>query len=129
MRGHAGANVTPVIASNRVGREIGKNRQHIDFFGCSFIADQFGQVVAEAPRQDEAVVTARFDLELIAQQRAELGLFRDRRPELYGPLLTLDGTDSHLALGRSRSAFTEPTAQTADSVRRTVVAGSGLGQG
>jgi N-carbamoylputrescine amidase len=94
MRGHAGANVTPVIASNRVGREIGKNRKHIDFFGSSFIADQFGQVVAEASRRDEAVVTARFDLAAVAQNRAELELFRDRRPDLYGWLLTLDGTNS-----------------------------------
>ena len=91
MRGHAGANVVPVIASNRIGHESGKNRNHIDFFGSSFIADQFGQVVAEAPRREEAVLTASFDLESIAQNRAELGLFRDRRPDLYGPLLTLDG--------------------------------------
>jgi N-carbamoylputrescine amidase len=129
MRGHAGANVTPVIASNRVGREIGKNLDHIDFFGSSFIADQFGQVVAEAPRQDEAVVTARFDLESIAQNRAELGLFRDRRPDLYGSLLTLDGTNSHLTLGRFQSAGAEATAQTADSVRPAIVAQHGPGEG
>ena len=101
MRGHAGANVVPLIASNRVGHEAGRNRNHIDFFGSSFIADQFGHVVAEAPRQDEAVVTARFDLESIAQNRAELGLFRDRRPDLYGSLLSLDGTNAHAALGRT----------------------------
>jgi N-carbamoylputrescine amidase len=104
MRGHAGANVVPVIASNRIGHEVGKNRNHIDFFGSSFIADQLGQVVAEAPRQDEAVVTARFDLESIAQSRAELGLFRDRRPDLYGSLLSLDGTNAHPAPGRPRAA-------------------------
>jgi N-carbamoylputrescine amidase len=98
MRGHAGANVVPVIASNRVGQEIGNNLTHINFFGCSFIADQFGQVVAEAPRQNEGVVTARFDLASIARNRDELGLFRDRRPDLYGSLLSLDGTSSHPAL-------------------------------
>jgi N-carbamoylputrescine amidase len=118
-----------VIASNRVGREIGRNRDHVDFFGSSFIADQFGQVVAEAPRQDEAVVTARFDLESIAQNRAELGLFRDRRPDLYGSLLTLDGTDSHPAFGRSQSAGAEATAPTAGGVRPAIVAQLGPGEG
>ncbi len=49
-------------------------------------------------------MTARFDLESIAQNRAELGLFRDRRPDLYAPLLSLDGANSHPALGRSSSA-------------------------
>jgi N-carbamoylputrescine amidase len=91
MRGHAGANIVPVIASNRVGREVGLREHHLEFFGSSFIADQFGQLVVEAGRQGEAVVTAGFDLESIALQRAELGLFRDRRPELYQSLLSLDG--------------------------------------
>jgi N-carbamoylputrescine amidase len=129
MRGHAGANVVPVIASNRIGHEVGKNRNHIDFFGSSFIADQFGQVVAEAPRQEEAVVTARFDLEAIAQNCAELGLFRDRRPDLYGSLLSLDGTHSHLALGRSSSAGAEATVRAADRVRPTAVALRDSGEG
>lgn len=95
MRGHAGANIVPVIASNRVGREDGRNQNHLEFFGSSFIADQFGQLVVEAGRRGEAVVTARFDLDSIAEQRAALGLFRDRRPELYQSLLSLDGMNSH----------------------------------
>jgi N-carbamoylputrescine amidase len=37
------------------------------------------------------VLTATFDLDAIAENRAAWGLFRDRRPELYGPLRTLDG--------------------------------------
>ena len=97
MRGHAGANVVPVIASNRLGRESGRNQSHVDFFGSSFITDQYGQIVAEAGRQDEAAVIAAFDLEAIAQNRAELGLFRDRRPELYASLLSMDGVHSPAA--------------------------------
>ena len=58
----------------------------------SFIADQTGAKVAEADRETETVVTASFDLAAIRAQRAAWGLFRDRRPDLYGPLLTLDGT-------------------------------------
>jgi N-carbamoylputrescine amidase len=82
MQGHAGANMVPVIASNRVGFERNEDGD-IMFYGSSFIADQFGAVVAQAGREEEAVITATFDLDEIAPQRASWGLFRDRRPELY----------------------------------------------
>src|SRR5690606_25086424 len=91
MQGHAAANVTPLIASNRIGRETGADGQSITFYGSSFIADQEGALVAQAGRAEEAVLTASFDLAAIAAQRAAWGLFRDRRPDLYRPLLTLDG--------------------------------------
>ncbi|PTR11992.1 MULTISPECIES: N-carbamoylputrescine amidase [unclassified Novosphingobium] len=90
MQGHAGANMVPVIASNRVGFETNQDGD-ITFYGSSFIADQFGAVVAQAPRQGEAVITASFDLDEIAPQRAGWGLFRDRRPELYGVIGTYGG--------------------------------------
>lgn len=83
MQGHAGANMVPVIAANRVGFERNEDGD-IAFYGSSFIADQFGAVVAQAGREEEAVITATFDLDEIAPQRASWGLFRDRRPELYG---------------------------------------------
>lgn len=51
-------------------------------------------VAAEAGGADEEVVTATFDLDAIRQMRANWGVFRDRRPDLYGPLLTLDGADT-----------------------------------
>jgi N-carbamoylputrescine amidase len=50
--------------------------------------------VAEAPRDADAVLTATFDLDDLAVQRTAWGLFRDRRPDLYGPILTLDGTSN-----------------------------------
>ncbi len=90
MQGHAGANMVPVIASNRVGFETNQDGD-ITFYGSSFIADQFGAVVSQAPRQGEAVITASFDLDEIAPQRAGWGLFRDRRPELYGVIGTYGG--------------------------------------
>jgi N-carbamoylputrescine amidase len=90
MQGHAGANLTPLVASNRVGHEIGKTTE-ITFYGSSFIADNTGQKVAEAGRDGEAVLTATFDLGELRRLRSSWGLFRDRRPDLYGPLLTLDG--------------------------------------
>jgi N-carbamoylputrescine amidase len=90
MQGHAGANLMPVVAANRVGREAGRTCE-ITFYGSSFIADNTGALVAEAGRDGEAVVIATFDREQLRTQRAAWGLFRDRRPELYGPILTLDG--------------------------------------
>jgi len=90
MQGHAAANMTPLVASNRIGREEGESCA-LTFYGSSFIADETGAKVAEAPRDARAVITVRFDLDAIRAARASWGLFRDRRPDLYGPLLTLDG--------------------------------------
>ncbi|MCJ7997467.1 N-carbamoylputrescine amidase [Rhizobium cremeum] len=91
MQGHAAANVVPVIASNRIGTEPGRKGTELTFYGSSFIADQTGAKIAEADRRSETVLTATFDLDGIAKQRTAWGLFRDRRPELYEPLLTMDG--------------------------------------
>ncbi|MEX2626242.1 MAG: N-carbamoylputrescine amidase [Ilumatobacteraceae bacterium] len=93
MQGHAGANLVPIVASNRFDHEVGHTTE-ITFYGSSFIADATGAKVAEAPRDAEAVLTATFDLDALEAQRAAWGLFRDRRPDLYHPLLTLDGTSN-----------------------------------
>lgn len=90
MIGHAACNLVPVIASNRVGVEV-QGQSQITFYGSSFICDNTGTKVAEANRTEETVLTATFDLEKLLDQRLEWGLFRDRRPNLYGPLMTLDG--------------------------------------
>ncbi|HVJ34780.1 MAG TPA: N-carbamoylputrescine amidase [Terriglobia bacterium] len=89
MQGHAGANMVPLIASNRIGREVGESCT-LTFYGRSFIADPLGALV-EAAGDEEAILTATFDLDEIRTQRAAWGLFRDRRPELYTALMTLDG--------------------------------------
>ncbi|WP_119460191.1 carbon-nitrogen hydrolase [Rhodospirillaceae bacterium SYSU D60014] len=90
MQGHAASNLTPLIAANRVGRESGEFGT-TDFWGRSFVAGPTGEIVVEAGSEDQEVITASFDLEAIREKRATWGLFRDRRPDLYGPLLTLDG--------------------------------------
>lgn len=87
MQGHAAANIMPVIASNRIGHEVQKDSE-MTFYGSSFIADETGGLVAEADRETESVITAEFDLDAVAQKRREWGVFRDRRPEMYGTLLT-----------------------------------------
>ena len=90
MQGHAGANVMPLVAANRIGEERGESCA-ITFYGSSFIAGPTGEIVAQAGRDEEAVLTASFDLDAIAAMRASWGVFRDRRPDLYAPLQTLDG--------------------------------------
>jgi N-carbamoylputrescine amidase len=83
MVGHAVSNIVPVIAANRIGQE---ERQ--SFYGHSFITDVRGNIVSELGSEDRGVITHSFDLELVRRQRAAFGFFRDRRPELYGPLQT-----------------------------------------
>jgi N-carbamoylputrescine amidase len=92
MQGHAAANYVPLAAANRVGVEHGRASE-MTFYGSSFIADPTGEIVAELNRDEEGVAVARFDLAEIAKARASWGLFRDRRPELYAPILTADGGD------------------------------------
>lgn len=86
MQGHAAANIMPVIASNRIGTET-DDESSMTFYGSSFIADQTGTIVEEADRETEAVLVHEFDLDAIAQMRREWGVFRDRRPEMYGTLM------------------------------------------
>jgi N-carbamoylputrescine amidase len=96
QQGHAAANVMPLIASNRYGVERSlqdPEKLFIRFYGSSFITDHTGDKVAEAGEAGEAVLTATFDLEDIAKQRASWGVFRDRRPDLYGALVSYDGAD------------------------------------
>lgn len=90
MQGHAAANLMPVVASNRTGVEQGKSCA-LTFYGSSFIAGPTGEIVAQAQREGDAVLLANFDLDAVAAARRGWGLFRDRRPDLYAPLVTLDG--------------------------------------
>lgn len=92
MLGHAAANMIPVVASNRIGIEkMGKTA--IKFWGASFISDNRGNKIREADTEREEVLTATFDLHELESYRREVCVFRDRRPEKYETLLTLDGRD------------------------------------
>ena len=94
QQGHAAANLTPLIAANRYGLERSlqdPERLYIRFYGSSFIADPMGAKVAEAPEEGDAVLVHRFDLEATRELRDNWFVFRDRRPDLYGPLTSLDG--------------------------------------
>ena len=82
---HAVANGYFVGAINRVGVEapwkIG------EFYGSSYFCDPRGQMVAQASRDKDEVLTADLDLDLIAEVRRTWQFFRDRRPDLYGELV------------------------------------------
>lgn len=97
MQGHAAANMVPVVAANRIGREVSQVDANlaITFYGSSFICDETGAKVAEAGRGDEAMLLATFDLEALERRRRAWGLFRDRTPRHYGALLRLDGQMEH----------------------------------
>jgi N-carbamoylputrescine amidase len=90
MQGHAAANLVPLVASNRIGTEVGE-KYTMTFYGSSFIASHTGEKVAEAGRTEETVLTASFDLDEVRRYRQSWGVFRDRRPDLYYPILSLDG--------------------------------------
>ena len=94
MQGHAGSNLVPVMAANRIGvekvepcAENGGQSSSLNFYGSSFITDSTGAIIAEASRTDEQVLTASFDLDQYAKDRLSWGLFRDRRPEMYGDIV------------------------------------------
>lgn len=93
MQGHAAANIMPLIAANRIGTETVQpsedNQQQsssLTFYGSSFIADETGALVEQADRENEGVLTHTFDLDAIREMRHSWGVFRDRRPEMYGAL-------------------------------------------
>lgn len=91
MQGHSAANIVPVIASNRVGIEsvvpsdANSNQcSSLTFYGSSFITDCTGEIVKQADRENEGILTEEFDLDEIRDNRLSWGVFRDRRPEMYG---------------------------------------------
>lgn len=89
MQGHAVANLMPVVAANRIGvetvepcKENAGQSSSLDFYGCSFIADATGDIIASA-KQEETILYGEFDLDALKEDRLSWGLFRDRRPETY----------------------------------------------
>ena len=90
MQGHAAANIMPVVASNRIGSESVKGQVN-GFYGRSFICNRSGKIIAEASKDKEEVILAEIDTEENHLFRRNWGLFRDRRPELYKEILSLNG--------------------------------------
>lgn len=90
MQGHAGCNLMPVIAANRIGleevkpcRENGGQTSSLNFYGSSFMTDETGEILECAGRDTEEILLHTYDLDEIETNRLSWGLFRDRRPEMY----------------------------------------------
>ena len=90
QQGHAGANLMPLVAPNRIGKEE-QGDYDITFYGSSFIAAQFGKKVEELNEPEEGILVHSFDLTELEKVRSAWGTFCDRRPNLYGAIATLDG--------------------------------------
>ncbi len=93
MQGHAAANLINVIAANRVGTETvtpddGNAGQSsaLTFYGSSFITDERGEIIESADRTSDCVLLREIDLDKTRVFRQEWGVFRDRRPEMYGQI-------------------------------------------
>jgi N-carbamoylputrescine amidase len=89
MDGHAVCNHVPLAAANRIGTE-----GDLTFYGSSFIVDHRGRPLAEAGRATSETIHAEVDLGQATADRAGWGLFRDRRPDLYGDLTRLHSRGS-----------------------------------
>ncbi len=86
MKGHAASNLIPVIAANRIGVETDETST-MTFYGSSFICDETGAIIASMDRTTTGHIAATFDLTRIKKYRYSWGIFRDRRPSMYHPIL------------------------------------------
>ena len=92
QRAHAIANGVYVAVPNRVGFETGNIRgkeapgKGLEFWGGSFIADPFGQVIAQASHDKEEILVAEVDLHRMEDVRRNWPFWRDRRVDAYAPI-------------------------------------------
>jgi N-carbamoylputrescine amidase len=86
MVGHAVSNCMPVVAANRIGSENDHEDEPQRFYGTSFIANEWGDIVTELGDAETGIMVSTFDLDQARSHRASMGFFRDRRPQLYGRL-------------------------------------------
>ena len=76
-----------VGAINRVGRELPWNIG--EFYGSSYFCNPRGQILAQGSRDKDEVIVADLDLDEIREVRDTWQFFRDRRPDTYGPLVSI----------------------------------------
>ena len=69
------------VSCNRIGENSG-----MEFFGHSAIADPLGELIASA-KDEETIIAATLDRSMLITERAQMPVFRDRRPDLYGELV------------------------------------------
>ncbi len=81
QRGHAVANGLPVVTVNRVGEEEG-----VPFWGTSFVAGPQGELLYEAPKDQEVATVVDVDIQRSEQVRRWWPFLRDRRIDQYGDI-------------------------------------------
>ena len=88
QRGHAVANGLPVVTVNRVGLEPDPSQQTngIQFWGTSFVAGPQGELLFEAPKDQEVATIVDVDMQRSEQVRRWWPFLRDRRIENYGDI-------------------------------------------
>ena len=87
QRGHAVANLLPLLACNRTGEEPDpRGGPAIPFWGNSFVCGPQGELLARAPAAGESILTAGLDLSRSERLRRVWPFFRDRRTDLYDGL-------------------------------------------
>ena len=86
MIGHAAANQIPIVASNRIGKEIEENME-LNFYGNSIIIDHLGNILKKMNSIEEGIIMEKLDLSISRNYRKMWGNFRDRRPDLYKKIL------------------------------------------
>ena len=88
QRGHAVANGLPVVTVNRMGLEPDPSQQTngIQFWGTSFVAGPQGELLFEAPKDQEVVTVVDVDMQRSEQVRRWWPFLRDRRIDNYGEI-------------------------------------------
>ena len=87
MKGHAVANGIYVAAANRIGLErYLPGTDGIEFWGSSFICGPQGEILAQASYDQEEIITAEINLELLEDVRRNWPFFRDRRTDAYNDI-------------------------------------------
>ena len=85
LRAHAATNIYYVCGVNKVGVDVGGSTR--DHFGSSLVVNPRGEIIAQANDTGEDIVIADVDVSVIPDLRAMWGYYRDRRPEMYAPLI------------------------------------------
>lgn len=94
IRGHGIHNNFFVCACNRVGHEDAADGSgHMEFYGRSFVSDPWGNIIAEAKRNEEDALVAELDLDEIKRARDILQFHRDRRVDSYQEILKMSITE------------------------------------
>ena len=93
LRAHAVTNIYYVCGVNKVGVDVGGSTR--DHHGASMIVSPRGEILAQASDTDNDMALADVDLGVLPEIRELWGYYRDRRPEMYGPVVDVRAAALH----------------------------------